>query len=196
LEIKQASFIKSAPSIDDCPIDNRLEVCFAGRSNVGKSSLINSLTNRKKLAKTSNTPGKTRELNYYLINDDFYLVDLPGYGFAKVSKSEKRIWGEHMQAYLLRRDSLQMVFVIIDARHEPSQLDEEFIFWLAENGIQFSCVLSKADKLSKNQMQSSVARFKRMLKTMNIEVPVVVTSAETKDGIQELTDLVGDFVTI
>lgn len=196
MEIKHASFIKSAPSIDDCPTDDRLEVCFAGRSNVGKSSMINALTNRKKLAKTSNTPGKTRELNYYLINEDFYLVDLPGYGFAKVSKSEKRIWGEHMQTYLLRRESLQMVFVIIDARHEPSQLDEEFIFWLAQNGIQFSCVLSKADKLSKNQMQSSAARFKRMLKTMNIEVPVVVTSAETKDGIQELTNLIGEFITI
>ncbi|TNE69990.1 YihA family ribosome biogenesis GTP-binding protein [bacterium] len=194
MEIKQANFVKSAPSLEHCPTDGLPEVCFAGRSNVGKSSLINALTNRKKLAKTSNTPGKTRELNYYLINDTFYIVDLPGYGFAKVSKAEKKIWGEHMQAYLLKRETLNMVFVIIDARHEPSALDKDFVFWLAEHGIAFSCVLSKMDKLSKNQQQSSVARLKRILRGMNIEVPITAISSETRDGIPELTTLIGEFL--
>lgn len=194
MEIKQAQFIKSAPSIEHCPVDEKIEVCFAGRSNVGKSSLINALTNRRKLAKTSNTPGKTRELNYYLINDAFYLVDLPGYGFAKVSKTEKKIWGEHMQAYLLTREPLQVVFIILDARHEPSKLDREFMMWLAENKIQFCCVLSKADKLSKNQQQSSLAFVKRLLKNMFYEVPVILTSAETRDGLNEFADLIAEYV--
>ncbi len=194
MDIKQATFVKSAPSIEHCPTDGLPEVCFAGRSNVGKSSLINALTNRKKLAKTSNTPGKTRELNYYLINEKFYLVDLPGYGFAKVSKAEKKIWGEHMQEYLLKRETLNMVFVIIDARHEPSALDKDFVFWLAEHGIAFSCVLSKLDKLSKNQQQSSLARLKRILRGMNIEVPVVGISSESRDGIDEFNKLMGEFL--
>jgi GTP-binding protein len=194
MDIKQATFVKSAPSIEHCPTDGLPEVCFAGRSNVGKSSLINALTNRKKLAKTSNTPGKTRELNYYLINEKFYLVDLPGYGFAKVSKAEKKIWGEHMQEFLLKRETLNMVFVIVDARHEPSALDKDFVFWLAEHGIAFSCVLSKLDKLSKNQQQSSIARLKRILRGMNIEVPVIGISSETRDGIGEFSKLMGEFL--
>lgn len=193
MEIKQATFIKSAPNIEHCPTDHIPEICFAGRSNVGKSSLINALTNRKKLAKTSNTPGKTRELNYYLINESFYLVDLPGYGFAKVSKAEKKIWGNHMQTYLLQRESLQIVFIILDSRHEPSTLDKEFMFWLAEHQIAFCCVLSKSDKLSKNQQQMSVAALKRLLKSMNIEVPILLTSAESKSGIQELLELIQEF---
>lgn len=196
MEIKQSQFIKSAPSLEHCPVDEKIEVCFAGRSNVGKSSLINALTNRRKLAKTSNTPGKTRELNYYLINDAFYLVDLPGYGFAKVSKSEKKIWGDHMQSYILNREPLQMVFIILDARHEPSKLDREFMMWLAENRIQFCCVLSKADKLSKNQQQSSLAFVKRLLKNMFLEVPVILTSAETRDGMKEFADLIGEYVVV
>ena len=196
MEIKHATFIKSAPTLAHCPEDERLEVCFAGRSNVGKSSLINALTNRKKLAKTSNTPGKTRELNYYFINEHFYLVDLPGYGFAKVSKTEKKIWGEHMQSYILQRQTLQMIFVILDARHEPSVLDKEFMFMLAERGLQFCCIMSKADKLTKNQQQSSIARLKRVLKNMNVEVPIILTSAETRMGIPEFAELIGEFVEV
>lgn len=196
MEIKHAQFIKSAPSLEHCPNDSLLEICFAGRSNVGKSSLINALTNKRKLAKTSNTPGKTRELNYYLINNQFYLVDLPGYGFAKVSKSEKKIWGEHMQQYLLNRESLQLACIIVDSRHEPSNLDEDFMFWLAENELPFCVILSKADKLSKNQQQQSHARLRKLLQTMNIEVPIFLCSAETRTGLTEILELLEDFITV
>lgn len=191
---KDARFITSAPDLDHCPPENHPEICFAGRSNVGKSSLINTLSGRKKLAHTSNTPGKTRLLNYYLIDNRWYLVDLPGYGYAKVSKKETRRWGHELQRYLLERSTLKLVCIIMDARHDPSALDREFMLWLAEHRIPFAALLTKSDKLSGNQKKTSENRLKKLHNEMNLEVPVVITSADDKTGIDEVRSLIADFL--
>lgn len=194
MPFKEATFILSAPDLSFCP-DNKIpEICFAGRSNVGKSTLINAICNRKRLAKTSNTPGKTRTLNYFLIDNQFHLVDLPGYGFAKVSKSEKKDWGESIQKYLLEREQLNMVYQLIDIRHEPTKLDQDFMLWLASSNIPFCQVLTKADKLKHNKQQQSKARLKRLQKEINIEVPIIMTSAMSKNGMDELTNVIHEFL--
>ena len=143
-----ATFITSAPQLEDCPPMILPEFCFAGRSNVGKSSLINALLKRKNLARTSNMPGKTQQMNYYKVGEAFYLVDLPGYGYAKVPKTERERWGKNIRVYLTERETLRLVLHVIDARHPPSALDEDFFYWLATEQIPFSVVLSKADKIS------------------------------------------------
>ncbi|HKJ44650.1 MAG TPA: ribosome biogenesis GTP-binding protein YihA/YsxC [Balneolales bacterium] len=195
MEITDAKFILSAPTIEMCPESALSEVCFAGRSNVGKSSLINILTNRKKLARTSNTPGKTQLLNFYSINNDlFYLVDLPGYGYAKVSQKKKSTWGKEMQRYLKERSQIRMIFQLIDIRHDPTRLDEDFIFWMAENHLPFSIIMTKADKLSKNKQQKSLARLKHILDDMNIEVPIVISSAHTRKGTEEILSIIEEFI--
>jgi GTP-binding protein len=194
MEFKKAHFVTGAPSLEACPEPGYPEICFAGRSNVGKSSLINTLVNHKGLARTSNRPGKTQEMNYYLVDGDVFLVDLPGFGYAKVSKKERERWGRDIRSYLLDRETLQLVVHLVDIRHEPSKLDEEFFYWLGANRMPFVVVLTKADKISHNKRQQSEARLKRILDEMNIEVPIIITSAEGKMGVEEVKEMISDFV--
>lgn len=194
MNFQQAKFITSAPSLDGCPPPGFPEFCFAGRSNVGKSTLINGLTNKKKLARTSNTPGKTQLMNYYQIENQIYLVDLPGFGYAKVSKKERERWGQDIREYLLNRSTLRLVLHLVDIRHQPTKLDEDFFYWLGSNQLPFGVILSKADKLSKNKQKQSKARLKRVLDTMNIEVPLIVTSVDSGMGIHNIHTLISNFI--
>jgi len=193
MPFKKADFVTSAPSLDVCPDPYFPEICFAGRSNVGKSSLINSLVDHKGLARTSNVPGKTQQMNYYQVNDKLFLVDLPGFGYAQVSKEERERWGRDIRDYLLERSTLRLVLHLVDIRHEPSDLDEEFFYWLGTNRLPFAVVLSKADKLSYNKQQQSKFRLQRILDEMNIEVPIVVSSTKDKKGIGEVKQLITEF---
>lgn len=193
MKFKKAHFVTGAPSLEVCPEPYYPEICFAGRSNVGKSSLINVLVNHKGLARTSNTPGKTQEMNYYLVDDKTYLVDLPGFGYAKVSKKERERWGRDIRDYLLERSTLRLVIHLVDIRHKPSKLDEDFFYWLGVNRLPFVVVLTKGDKISHNKCQQSKARLKRILDEMNIEVPIVISSAKEKNGINEVKDLISEF---
>jgi GTP-binding protein len=164
MRIKQSEFITSAVKREQYPLDNRVEVAFVGRSNVGKSSIINSLTNRKKLAKVSGTPGKTRLVNFFLINNDFYLVDLPGYGYAKVSKSEKDSWGKTVETYLTDREQLKRVVLLVDSRHKPTGDDVMMNEWFKHFGYDVTVVATKSDKLTKNELSKSEKVIKETLK--------------------------------
>ncbi|HMB40747.1 MAG TPA: ribosome biogenesis GTP-binding protein YihA/YsxC, partial [Balneolaceae bacterium] len=168
MEFQTARFITSAPALKDCPDESLPEFCFAGRSNVGKSSLLNKMTNKRRLARTSNTPGKTQQMNYYNIDETCYFVDLPGFGFAKVPEKERKRWGKDIQEYLKNRSTLRLILHLVDARHPPTALDEEFFFWMASNGMPFAVILTKADKLSKNKLTQSVAHTRKVLGSMNI----------------------------
>lgn len=194
MSYSKADFITSAPRLTDCPPPALPEFCMAGRSNVGKSSLINKLVNRKNLARTSNTPGKTQQMNYYRIDERFYIVDLPGFGYAKVPEKERKRWGKEIREYLLKRDTLELVLHLVDSRHEPGKLDEEFFYWLGSNRIPFGVILTKSDKISSNKQQQSVRRVQKILNEMNIEVPVLICSAETGLGIESLRNLIQEFV--
>jgi GTP-binding protein len=193
MNFKTAKFITGAPNLGACPEPTLPEFCFAGRSNVGKSSLINKLTNKRRLARTSNTPGKTQQMNYYKIDEKLFIVDLPGFGFAKVPQKERERWGKDIQHYLLKRDTLRLILHLVDSRHPPTQLDEDFFFWMASNGMPFSVILTKADKLSNNKLAQSKQRVINILREMNIEVPVIPCSAESGRGIDELKSLIRDF---
>lgn len=188
------TFITSAPRLEDCPPATLPEVCFAGRSNVGKSSLINALTNKKRLARTSNVPGKTQQMNYYNLSDICYFVDLPGYGYAKVPKKERERWGRNIREYLEERHTLKLIIHAIDARHKPTELDQDFFYWMASNGMPFSVLMSKADKLSNNKLAKSKADVCKILAEMNIEVPILAYSSESKKGLEEVQDLISEFV--
>ena len=191
MEITQAEFIKSSSREQDCPEAKLPEYAFIGRSNVGKSSLINMLTNRKKLAKTSATPGKTQLINHFLINDAWYLVDLPGYGWAKVSKQDKQNWKKMIDRYLLTRKNLTNVFVLVDSRHDPQKIDVEFIDWLGNEEIPFCIVFTKADKLGKIKLQEQIASYKKsLLKTWDELPPCFVTSSNQKKGKNEILDYI------
>ncbi|MEO9483745.1 MAG: ribosome biogenesis GTP-binding protein YihA/YsxC [Ekhidna sp.] len=191
MQIKSAEFVKSSPNVADCPDPNTPEYAFIGRSNVGKSSLINLMTNRKKLAKTSSTPGKTQLINHFLINDTWYLVDLPGYGWAQTSKVNKAAWKKMINSYLEERQNLACVFVLVDCRHEAQKIDLEFMAWLGENAIPFGIVFTKADKLGKTQIQSNVAAYKKeMRKTWEELPPTFVTSSSEKIGGEEILDFI------
>jgi GTP-binding protein len=190
----KATFITSATKIEECPPDQYPEVCFAGRSNVGKSSLINAIVNRKNIARTSNVPGKTQQMNYYQIGDDCFFVDLPGYGFAKVPKKERERWGRSIRKYLTERESLRLILSVIDARHKPSALDQDFFYWLASNEMPFCVLMSKADKLSNNKLAQSRKVVKDMLAEMNIEVPILGYSASSRKGVPEIQQLIEDFI--
>ena len=189
--IKNAEFVKSSTQESDCPEPSIPEYAFIGRSNVGKSSLINMLTNRKKLAKTSSTPGKTQLINHFIIDDSWYLVDLPGYGWARTSKTNKSDWKRMINHYLKSRQNLVNVFVLIDLRHEAQKIDLEFIQWLGEEGIAFCVVFTKADKLGKTQVQSNFASYKKILKQSWEELPpTFVTSSESKVGKGEILEFI------
>ncbi len=194
MEFQTARFITSAPALKDCPDESLPEFCFAGRSNVGKSSLLNKMTNKRKLARTSNTPGKTQQMNYYNIDESCYFVDLPGFGFAKVPEKERKRWGKDIQEYLKNRSTLRLILHLVDARHPPTALDEEFFFWMASNGMPFAVILTKADKLSKNKLTQSVAHTRKVLGSMNIEVPLIPSSADSGSGIDEVQKLIRDFL--
>lgn len=187
MEIKKAEFVKSSTQESDCPDSPLPEYAFIGRSNVGKSSLINLVTNRKKLAKTSSTPGKTQLINHFLINDAWHLVDLPGYGWARVSKQDKAKWKGMIEDYLKNRKTLAYVFVLVDIRHEPQKIDLEFITWLGEEGIPFGIVFTKSDKLGKTQAQSSVSKYKKTLAQTWDELPkTFVTSSQHRVGAEDI----------
>lgn len=187
--IKKAVFLKSSSKITQCPAENKPEVAFIGRSNVGKSSLINMLCERKSLAKTSSRPGKTQLINHFEINEHWYLVDLPGYGWAKVSKEKKAEWGEMIEAYLIERKNLISLFILIDSRLEPQTIDVDFINWAGQQGIPLALVFTKTDKQSKNKSDSNVAKMRKALKTTWEELPpIFTTSAVTGSGKEALMD--------
>ena len=187
MNIKSAAYEISSAHVGQCP-DSRLpEYAFIGRSNVGKSSLINMLTERTKLAKTSATPGKTMLINHFIINGEWYLVDLPGYGFAKRSKKEQDNLQRMIAGYILQRQQLLNLFLLIDIRHDPQRIDLEFIGWLGENDIPFSIVFTKADKLSRAKAESNVRQYLKKLSEQWEELPPhFVTSATSRAGRDEL----------
>ena len=185
--VKQASFVISNTDYKKCPEDEKAEYAFIGRSNVGKSSLINALTNNKSLAKTSGKPGKTQLINHFLINKEWYMVDLPGYGYAKTSKSNRAIFHKMISDYLINRKNLISLFVLIDSRHELQDIDSEFMQWLAENEIPFSIIFTKTDKLSKTKLSKNIKAFKQNMLVDWSELPnIFSTSAIKKDGLEEV----------
>jgi GTP-binding protein len=140
-------------------------------------------------------PGKTQQMNYYQVGSEFFLVDLPGYGYAKVPKKERERWGKNIREYLLDRESLSLILHVVDCRHDPSQLDEDFFYWMAMNEKPFSVVLSKSDKISRNKVNQSKAKVRRVLKEMNIEIPILPYSSDTREGVPEIKELITEFVT-
>lgn len=193
--IKTATFLVSNTDHKLCPKDQKLEFAFIGRSNVGKSSLINMLTNHKKLAKTSGTPGKTQLINHFLINEQWYLVDLPGYGYAKVSKTARASFEKFISDYLLEREQLVNTFVLLDSRLEPQKIDLEFMNWCGEKGIPFSMVFTKIDKLSSSALQKNLAIYKKeMLKSWEELPPVFTTSSESNFGREKLLNYIGSML--
>ena len=185
--IKTAEFVKSSGKWQDCPEPNLPEYAFIGRSNVGKSSLINAMLNHKDLAKTSQTPGKTQLINHFIINESWYLTDLPGYGYARVSKSMRRDFEKIITNYILNRKNVVNLFVLVDVRHTPQKIDVEFIEWCGENGVPFSIVFTKSDKLKPNTIITNVEDYKtELLKTLEDLPEIYVTSAEKKLGGDEI----------
>ena len=185
--IKSAEYVISSARVDQCPQGELPEFAFIGRSNVGKSSLINMLTGRAGLAKTSATPGKTILINHFIINNEWYLVDLPGYGYAKRGQQQRDELQRMITGYILRREQMMNLFLLIDARHEPQRIDMEFIQWLGENGIPFSIVFTKADKLSKGKLAANIKHYLAELSKQWEELPPhFITSSETKQGKEEV----------
>ena len=193
MEIKTAEFTLSAPTVSMCPQDTKPEYAFIGRSNVGKSSLINMLTNNKKLAKTSATPGKTLLINHFIINKEWYLVDLPGYGYAKRSKKEIDKLDQMIRGYILQREQLVNVFVLVDVRLEPQKIDLEFIEWLGVSSVPFAIIFTKADKLTPNKARQAVEAYKKtLLETWEELPPIFLTSAEKREGRDEVLQYIDD----
>jgi len=187
MQIKTAIFTKSSAKLSQCPPMDLPEYAFIGRSNVGKSSLINALTNHGKLAKTSGKPGKTQLINHFLINEEWYLVDLPGYGFAKISKSIRENWEKLIMSYLFERMSLMNTFILIDSRHKPQKLDIDLIEKYGMNSLPFTIVFTKTDKLTKNQLAKNIAFYKKYLLQQWEELPpIIISSAIDKLGLDEI----------
>jgi GTP-binding protein len=179
MKIKSADFLISSPDYKGCPDTSLPEFAFIGRSNVGKSSLINMILDKKGLAKTSGSPGKTQLINHFIVNNQWYLVDLPGYGFAKVSKTQREKWQKLISNYLTKRTSLTLVFVLIDARLEPQKIDVEFMNWCGENHIPFVMVFTKIDKLSSSELSRKLSAYKKEMLKFWEELPSVFTSSAT-----------------
>ena len=191
-EINNARFVISNSDIAKCPQDGKPEFAFIGRSNVGKSSLINMLTRHSKLAMTSSMPGKTLLVNHFIVDNSWYLVDLPGYGYAKRSKSQVERLEEMISGYILDREQMTLLFVLIDSRLEPQKIDLEFFEWLGENGVPFAIVFTKADKLKRAELKNNIERYKRRLLEQWEELPpCFVTSSESTLGRAELLSYIG-----
>ena len=193
MEVKEAQFVTSNSDVKKCPPPKKPEYAFIGRSNVGKSSLINRMTNKKSLAKTSGKPGKTRLINHFIINNEWYLVDLPGYGYAEVPKAERLKWEKMIRQYILQRENLQCLFVLIDSRHEAQEIDLNFMEWLGLSQIPFSIVFTKTDKLKPSELEENLNKYKeKLLETWEELPPVFITSAETGEGTTEILDYIGN----
>ena len=191
MHIKTATFVVSIQDVSKCPENNIAEYAFIGRSNVGKSSLINMLTNKKKLAKTSGRPGKTQLINHFLINEQWYLVDLPGYGYARVSKSSKKTFQKFITAYFRKRKQLVSAFVLVDIRHEPQQIDLNFMQWLGEHQIPFSIIFTKSDKLKPKAIERNVAHYQSILNKSWEELPKhFITSSASYEGKEQLLNYI------
>ena len=185
--ITKAEFVISNTDVKKCPGGNLPEYAFIGRSNVGKSSLINMLTDRKQLAKTSQKPGKTQLINHFIINDTWYLVDLPGYGYAQRGKEGRETIRRIIEDYILERQELTNLFVLIDCRHEPQKIDLEFMEWLGEHGVPFSIVFTKTDKISKGRLQANMQAYaEKMLEGWEELPPIFTSSSEKKEGRDEI----------
>ncbi|CDF80673.1 ribosome biogenesis GTP-binding protein YsxC/Eng B [Formosa agariphila KMM 3901] len=193
MQIKSAEFVVSNSDVSKCPKDRIPEYAFIGRSNVGKSSLINMLTNRKSLAKTSGRPGKTQLINHFLINKTWFLVDLPGYGYARVSKSAKKTFQKFITEYFSKRAQLISAFVLVDIRHKPQPVDLEFMTWLGEHGIPFSIIFTKADKLKPMAIENHVNDYRDVLLETWEDMPnYFVTSSSKEIGKDELLQYIDD----
>jgi GTP-binding protein len=191
MKIKSAEFVVSNTRVDQCPESKLPEYAFIGRSNVGKSSLINMLTGRKALAKTSAKPGKTQLINHFLINKNWHLVDLPGYGYAKVSKSTKRTFQKFITAYFEKRRQMVCAFVLIDSRHEPQPIDMEFMQWLGENNVPFCIIFTKADKMKPKALERNINFYQeKMLETWEAMPEFFISSATSKLGQEEILDYI------
>lgn len=187
MRIQSAKFIKSATQLPDCPSAEFPEFAFIGRSNVGKSSLINLLTNKNDLARVSKTPGRTREINFFKINDQWALVDLPGYGYAKVSQSMRDQFNEFVSDYILHRENLCGTFVLVDSRRSPQKLDLQFVAWLIDCEIPFALIFTKTDKIKPKVVQKNINQFKEAMKEFSSGEPIVFqSSASTREGRQEI----------
>ncbi|MGB0368958.1 MAG: ribosome biogenesis GTP-binding protein YihA/YsxC [Flavobacteriales bacterium] len=192
--IKDVEFVMSNSDVRKCPKPDRPEYAFIGRSNVGKSSLINMLMNKKGLAKTSSTPGKTQLINHFLVNESWYLVDLPGYGYAKVPKAQKVKFERMISDYILLRENLVTVFVLVDMRHSPQQIDLEFMEWLGVSSIPFTIVFTKLDKLKQSEIKPRLKKYREKMLEKWDELPIqVITSAEKKNGRETLLEYIEGF---
>jgi len=191
MKIKSAEFVISNTEVFKCPKDNLPEYAFIGRSNVGKSSLINMLTNHKHLAKISGKPGKTQLINHFIINENWFLVDLPGYGYAKVSKDKRKTFQEFIKDYFNKRKQLVCSFILVDSRHEPQKIDLEFMAHLGENGIPFCIVFTKTDKLNKSTLPKNIKNYKKvLLETWEELPPYFISSSTNKAGKEEILDYI------
>lgn len=191
MEIKDARFVVSNTKVEKCPSPDRPEYAFIGRSNVGKSSLINMLTNKKSLAKTSGKPGKTRLINHFLINEEWYLVDLPGYGYAKVPKAERIKWEQFLRRYILKRENLYCLFVLIDARHEAQPVDLKFMEWLGISEIPFSIIFTKTDKLRPEELKTKLKAYEeKLFETWETMPGYFISSSETGAGKDEILNFI------
>lgn len=195
MQIKSAQYLMSNDDFRKCPKSDMPEFAFIGRSNVGKSSLINMLTSNSKLAKTSASPGKTQKINHFVINNSWYLVDLPGYGYAKVSKSQREVFRKMIEGYILNRQNLVNIFVLVDCRLEPQQIDVEFINWLGANRVPFTIIFTKSDKIGTNVLASKIDAYKEhLLQTWETLPDILVSSAVSKMGQEEILDYIQNII--
>jgi GTP-binding protein len=195
MQITNAQFISSVARLDQCPKPDRAELAFIGRSNVGKSSLINMLTGKKGLAKTSQKPGKTQTINHFLINENHYWVDLPGYGYASVSKDLRAGFGKMIDRYVTKRENLDCLFVLLDSRLEPQKIDVDFLLWAGQHGVPVALLFTKSDKLSANELSRSMRIYENKLLQIWTELPpTFITSAETGKGKREILSFIDDVV--
>jgi len=195
MKITSAEFVSSFADVNKCPNDGRPEFAFIGRSNVGKSSLINMLVNSRHLAKTSSTPGKTQTINHFIINNSWYLVDLPGYGYAHANKTLRAGFGRIIEDYVSKRDGLTCLFILIDSRLEPQAIDLDFIQWAGGREIPIALVFTKIDKLKRNELQKNMKQYEKTLLTKWEELPtIVLTSATSRTGREEILDLIEETI--